>query len=403
MTDRHNDEAHTSRAPSPPATTPPAPTSWAPPDPETHTSRAPAAQPGAGWAPAPPGNATWAPGPQANDIWAPAHQAPPAGVAPVAGPQMTAVSTGPLPVQPAALPYHRLAHLEPRTARWWRPIATLGVSAGLLLGLLVILLVSGLVFVLAGERFPAALTPTEDLQDPRNPVDHLINLASLALLIPLVVLSLRWGGGQRGTVHSVAGHFRWRMALRAAAVVMPLYALVLWTLIALVPPEDASVPPFDGTLLAVVVVVLLLTPLQCAGEEYAFRGLPLQLLGTWLRTPVLGIVLPVPLFMLAHGYDWVGQIDIVTFALCMGFLVWKSGGLELAIVVHTANNLPLFLVSPLSPTSLQQGAVDPWSLLLSLPLVLATTAALTVWVSRTHGVRLLEPVRGHGRSSYARV
>jgi membrane protease YdiL (CAAX protease family) len=188
------------------------------------------------------------------------------------------------------------------------------------------------------------------------------------------------------------------MALRAAAVVLPLYALVLWTWMALVPPEDFSVPPVDASLLAVVVVVLLLTPLQCAGEEYAFRGLPMQLFGTWLRTPVVGVVLPVPLFVLGHGYDWVGQLDLAVFALSMGFLVWKSGGLELAVVVHTANNLPLFLASPLSPSSLHQGAVHPWSLLVSLPPMLAATAALTVWVSRTHGVALLEPVRGHGRS-----
>jgi hypothetical protein len=85
----------------------------------------------------------------------------------------------------------------------------------------------------------------------------------------------------------------------------------------------------------------------------------------------------------------------------MGFLVWKSGGLELAVVVHTANNLPLFLISPLSPSSLQQGAVEPWSLLVSLPLMLATSAALCVWVSRTYGVGLWEPVRGHGRESRA--
>jgi len=302
------------------------------------------------------------------------------------------------------LDYHRLSHLEPRTARWWRPFATLGVGAGLLLALAALGLLAALVTVLVDElttfpSLPSALRPSADLLDPRNPVDHLLNLGLIALLIPLVVLGLRWGGAQRGTVHSVDGHFRWRMALRAAAVVLPVFAVLHWTLLALIPPEDLSMPPVGAPLLAVVVIVLLLTPLQCAAEEYAFRGLPMQLLGTWLRTPVVGIVLPVPLFLLGHGYDWVGQIDLAVFALSMGFLVWKSGGVELAVVVHTANNLPLFLASPLSPSSLEQGAIAPWSLLYSLPLTLATTAALTVWVSRRHGVGLLEPVRGLGRAS----
>lgn len=326
----------------------------------------------------------------------------------VAGPVtqsvITPVIAGDVAGHRAPLAYHRLAHLDPRTARWWRPFATLGVGAGLLLALGAILgTVAVFVILVASERasFPAALTPSVNLDDPRNPVDHLLSLGLLALLIPVVVFALRWGGGQRGTVHSVVGRFRWGMALRAAAFVLPGYALVLWTASALAPPEDLSMPPFDASLLAVVIVVLLLTPLQCAAEEYAFRGLPMQLFGTWLRTPVVGVALPVPLFILSHGYDWLGQISIAVFALSMGFLVWKSGGLELAVVVHTANNLPLFLASPLSPTSLQQGAVDPWLLLVSLSPMLATTAALTVWVSRTHGVGLLEPVRGHGRAPHA--
>lgn len=307
------------------------------------------------------------------------------------------------PVEGAPLAYHRLAHLEVRTSRWWRPLASLGAGVGLLLGLVVVAFLAALVVVLVSELapgavvWPDALTPSPELDDPRNPVDLLLSLGLIAVLLPVVVLALRWGGGQRGTVHSVAGRFRWAMTLRAAAVVMPAYALVLWTATALAPPDDLSLPPLDVTLLVVLVLVLLLTPLQCAAEEYAFRGLPMQLLGTWVRRPVLGIVLPVPLFVLGHGYDRVGLLDVAVFALVMGFLVWKSGGLELAVVVHTANNLPLLLLAPLSPSSLQQGAVDPWLLLVSLTPLLLSTAGLTVWVSRTHGVGLLEPVRGRGR------
>ena len=106
-----------------------------------------------------------------------------------------------------------------------------------------------------------------------------------------------------------------------------------------------------------------------------------------------GILIPVPLFVLAHGYDWVGQIDIAVFAVCMGALTWKSGGLECAIVLHTANNLTLFLLTTFSASStLEQGAVDPILLLISLPVTLGSTAWLWWWVSRRYGVRALEPV-----------
>jgi membrane protease YdiL (CAAX protease family) len=292
------------------------------------------------------------------------------------------------------LPFHRLAHDRPTTARWWRPLATFGVAAGLALaGSLALILVAAIATLVAQP----AWRPSELLDDPRNPGDMLFMLGFLAIGVPAVVLGSRWGGGMRGAIHSVARRFRWALLLRAASVVVPLYAAVLVGSFVISPPADFSWPAADGRTLAVFAIVLLLAPLQCAAEEYAFRALPQQMLGTWLRSPLWGILLPVPLFMVGHGYDVVGQIDIAVFAVCMGFLVWKSGGVELAIVVHTANNLVLFLLAPFSPSSLVQGTVEPWTLLLSLPLTLGVTAGLALWVSRTHRLRFFEPVRSAAR------
>lgn len=249
------------------------------------------------------------------------------------------------------------------------------------------------VALLAVLMVPASWGPSEMLEDPRNPADTLIGLGLIALMTPAAVFGARWGGGMRGTIHSVVGRVRWRLLFHAAAMVLPLYAAVHTISFLISPPEDFAWPSADSRTAAVFVIILLLAPLQCAGEEYAFRGLPQQALGTWLRSPVWGIVLPVPLFMLGHGYDWVGQIDITVFALCMGFLVWKTGGLELAIVVHTANNLTLFLLAPFSASSLEQGTVSPLVLTASIPLTLGMTAGLTLWISRAHGLGWLEPVR----------
>lgn len=286
--------------------------------------------------------------------------------------------------------YHRLSHLDAGTSRWWRPLSTVGVAVGLYIAMLVVVFIFAVLAMLIG---PASWAPSEMLTDPRNPADMLIGLGLIALMIPASVLGARWGGGTRGTIHSVAGRVRWRMLFRAALIVLPLYAVVHTLAFVISPPEDFSWPSADFRTAAVLVFILLLAPLQCAGEEYAFRGVPQQTLGTWLRSPVWGIVLPIPLFVLGHGYDWVGQIDMAVFAICMGFLVWKSGGLELAIVVHTANNLTLFLLAPFSPSSLEQGTVSPLVLMMSIPLTLGMTAGLTLWISRTHGLGWLEPVR----------
>lgn len=132
---------------------------------------------------------------------------------------------------------------------------------------------------------------------------------------------------------------------------MPIYAVVLGGQSLIFPPADFTWPPIDGRLFLTFGMILVLGPLQCAAEEYVFRGLPQQALGTWLRSPLWGILLPIPLFILGHGYDWAGQVAIGAFALATGFLVWKSGGLELAILAHTANNIVLFLFAPFSPSS----------------------------------------------------
>ncbi|UFU07420.1 CPBP family intramembrane glutamic endopeptidase [Ruania halotolerans] len=309
---------------------------------------------------------------------------------------MTAPSPAGTPPQITPVPYHRLPRLDARTARWWRPVTMLLLSAALYAGFVI---AGGLALVVLDLIVPGLPHPSDALDDPRNPADMVLGLGMIAALVPAVVLGSRWGGGRRGLIHSVVGRMRWSLMLRAGAVVVPVYVAVNGMSFLLAPPADASMPPLGLSLAAVMLTTLVLTPLQCAGEEYAFRGLPQLALGTWLRSPLWGIVVPVPLFVLGHGYHAAGQVLIAVFALCTGFLVWKSGGLELAIVLHTANNLPLALMAPLSPSSLQQGAVDPGSFAISLALTLGTTTGLTWWVSRIHGVRFVEPVRGVGHES----
>lgn len=313
-----------------------------------------------------------------------------------AGPAAERLTRGMTETTIAALPYHRLAHQASRTAQWWRPLATLGLSLGLYIAALIPLLTVAVVYAVLGLSLPGLPGPSDDLADPLNPVDWVFTLGLLALMIPAVILGTRWGGGRRGSVHSVVGRFRWGLLGRAAVFIVPIYAVMVLGLTFIDPPDDFAVPAFTPTLVLCYVLILVLAPLQCAAEEYAFRGLPQQMLGTWLKSPLWGILLPVPIFVLGHGYDWAGQVSVGAFALSAGFLVWKSGGLELPILIHTANNLFIFLVAPFSRSSLEQGEVDPTYLLIDIPFMVGVTALLTWWVSRREGVGLFKPVRGSG-------
>jgi membrane protease YdiL (CAAX protease family) len=311
-------------------------------------------------------------------------------------PSLATASASPTPrtadpsASPTALAFHRLPRALAHRSRWWRPLVTLAVAGAVLLAMGVQLI---LLVVAIGALVPGA-APSAEMTDPLNPIDNLFGLGLLALLIPAVLVGTLAGHGRAGIAHSVRGRFRWGLAGRAALAVVPLYLVVNVGLNLWLGREGIVVPPLTASVALAWLIMLVLVPLQAAGEEYAFRVLPLQALGTWVRSPLPGILLPVPLFVLGHGYTGLGKVDIAMFAILMGALAWKSGGIELPVLLHVANNWTLFLIAPLVPGSLEQGEVTLLVYLLSSVPPLLCTAGLWWWVSRREGVGLWEPVRG---------
>jgi membrane protease YdiL (CAAX protease family) len=129
-------------------------------------------------------------------------------------------------------------------------------------------------------------------------------------------------------------------------------------------PDEMSGEPnkLTGTLVATAIVILLTTPLQAVGEEYAFRGYLMQAFGSlthgimeaigvsrqWAVRIALGVALIVTsgLFGLAHGVqNFPLFFDRFAFGLMAGLLVILVGGLEAGIALHILNNLLAFAVA----------------------------------------------------------
>ncbi|MGP9845374.1 lysostaphin resistance A-like protein [Brachybacterium sp. 107] len=300
----------------------------------------------------------------------------------------------PLPRTTPSQPYHRIARAIPHRGYWWRPLVTTAVAAFVWIAMNLQVMVP---LMILGELWPAAST-SPSLMDPLNPADQVLGLGMLALLVPAVLVGSLAGYGRAGIVLSVMGRFRWGLLGRAALVVVPVYVLLNMVLNLILEREAIVIPHLGPAVILAWLVALLLAPLQCAGEEVAFRALPMQVLGTWLRWPLLGILVPVPLFVLGHGYNWVGQIDIALFAIVMGLLAWKTGGLEIPILLHTANNWTLFAISPLIPGFTEQGEVGFLGLALALVPMLLLSAGIWWWYSKRAGLELWEPQRGRGQT-----
>lgn len=248
-------------------------------------------------------------------------------------------------VRPTVLPYHRLALTHPRP-RWWRPLLTVLFSslayavligAAVLLGMIVAHVRPELEPTITGW----AQTETYDLD---TPLRLILGCGTIALMLPAVAIGLRLAEKHSlGRFSSVAGRLRGRLLLPmlglAVAVFIPYVAI------------DAFVQWRQGSLdvtltrsaLLLIALALLVVPFQAAAEEYVFRALPQQVLGAWLRSPWWGILAPIPLFVLGHTYDLYGQVNIGLFALAMGILVWRTGGLEAAIALHVVNNLVVLI------------------------------------------------------------
>lgn len=300
--------------------------------------------------------------------------------------------TSPVPAQPLA--YHQL--LRGPRARWWKPFVSFLLLIGLLgVALAVIFTLGDLVFAgTSDEPFGRAFSQGIDLEG-FGPLAELVGDLALAVLIPVTMLATWWVHRVRpGFVSSVAGRIRWRWLLRCSLVLLPLW-LVYLAVGYLADPPALGRPEGWGLLL---VLALVATPFQAAGEEYLFRGWLVQNVGSFFRRPVVGWVVSTlcsaGLFAAAHGsFDPYVFGDIAALAVAACYLNWRTGGLETGIALHVVNNVTVGLTTVLIG-GYAESYVDesttgsPLQLTVSV-VVLAIATATVLWQLRRHPVQRL--------------
>jgi uncharacterized protein len=237
--------------------------------------------------------------------------------------------------------------------------------------------------------------------DDLGPAGFLYLNLTLIALIPTAGLSIWIAHRIRPRyLASVAGGIRWRWLLRCAVVVLPLWAVYIG--LGLLVETPGSPRPAQWVVLLVMVVVL--TPLQAAGEEYLFRGWIMQNIGSYFARPVVGLVVSLVVstvaFSAAHGSPdpWVlGTIGCL--AVTSGLAAWRTGGLEAGIVLHAVNNLLTFF-AVIVFGGWEQAFVNtnttgtPLMLLLAL-IVHGSALALIFWQARRTGIdRYFRPSAG---------
>jgi membrane protease YdiL (CAAX protease family) len=287
-------------------------------------------------------------------------------------------------VEIVELPYHRLYRAQP-TYRWWRPLVAILMTAVFFLGVSIVVAIPVFVVVFAtGSIDFLSPSATDDLTtlitpDMARPWTLAFGLGSIILVLPLIPVALRIAGirpaGVRVSIlHSVLFRLRWRWLfitlIPAVVVWVATFAVQLGVGVALgeeLLPFSTDVP----TYLLSVLIVVLLVPIQAATEEYLYRGVLLQGVGSWVRFAPVTILVSAVLFVAI-----------------------RTGGLEAGIAFHAVNNIAAFVVTGtgiFGPTGITEDTGGPVGLIAQ-----AVTVVLWVlgveWLARRNGVEKLSRI-----------
>ncbi len=302
------------------------------------------------------------------------------------------------PPYPHPEPRHYHQMFRTWTYAWWRPVVgILLLAAGMLVVLPIAMLpvlIAGVVIEGGDEGFVEAFARAASFQELTPSAMLYLNLTLGGLIL--------WTWGLIRVLHSmrprwlssVAPKLRWRFLLVCTG--LSVVALVASVLIGALLPESANpdLSPggadYTATTAALAVVIVLTTPWQAIGEEYAFRGYLLQAVGSLSQRRWVALLVTSTAFALAHGVqNFPLFFDRFMFGLVAGWLVIRTGGLEAGIAMHVLNNYVAFGLalgfSDINET-LNVSEISWWNVPVTLTQSLLY-AALAAWAAHRMGLR----------------
>ncbi|SDA47866.1 CPBP family intramembrane glutamic endopeptidase [Methanobrevibacter millerae] len=220
--------------------------------------------------------------------------------------------------------------------KWYKPILVLIVS--LVLIAIFEVLVVGFFYILFGFDFLKSVL-SGGYEALSSPMAILFADLIIIVFIPTLYLASRIVKDRPFSSYS-SSRGGWNFKLYFKALVIPLIMYIIYGV------ADATINGSPGTpnfSIAFLLVILISVPLQSIAEEYAYRGFLMQTFGSWFKIPVLAIVIQAILFALSHGYNSLGLIETLVSGLGLGFLAWKTNGIEVSSAIHSANNFSVGL------------------------------------------------------------
>jgi len=130
-------------------------------------------------------------------------------------------------------------------------------------------------------------------------------------------------------------------------VVWGVISLIFFTVSFFTAPETISLQFQPARFFMLLIVALLFIPLQASCEEFLFRGYLAQGIASWTKSRWWALIIPSILFGLLHsanpeiqeyGFS-VMMFQYVFLGFLFGLMTLLDNGIELAMGMHTINNL----------------------------------------------------------------
>lgn len=216
--------------------------------------------------------------------------------------------------------------------------------------------------------------------------------SSVALLLPSLFLSM-WIMRMNPIrmISSVALHLRWKFMTKIA-IYATVISILMHVFIGIITGtlNDISLPEKTYDIkywIGFIIVIFFIIPLQSAAEEYVFRGFLMQTLGNWFRSSIISIGVTSILFAFAHTYNSWAFLDVLIFGITNGYLTYKTGGLEAAIAIHSANNIISVLQTFLTTQTFDPQASGSSNDLLFTLIQLITLILITLYLCNKNNIK----------------
>ena len=129
--------------------------------------------------------------------------------------------------------------------------------------------------------------------------------------------------------------------------VFGIITLILFIISYLIEPENMEIRFEPMKFFILLIVAITFIPLQSTAEEIAFRGYLAQGVASWTKSRWWALIIPSVLFGLLHSANpevfeygfWVMMPQYLFMGFMLGVMSILDDGIELAMGVHTVNNL----------------------------------------------------------------